>query len=196
MTLVSTVPYECTIDHWVGMETAGWVENYEASCHVPIIIRHPDLAERNVRDDLVTLSDVTATMVSMAGARLPSYMDSVPLPGLGLAEESHREYLTGVLRQGWMITDGTWKLVRYPGGSHLFNLAEDRQEQQNRGQDPPCADVYRRLDLELTREVMRLMDEANFSGRVYTFSHSSNPDFGRVGWERIYPMPWDEVYEE
>ena len=41
---------------------------------------------------------------------------------------------------------------------------------------------------------MRLMDEATFPGRHMT--HSSSSDYGRVGWERTYPMAWGEIYGE
>ena len=52
------------------------------------------------------------------------------------------------------------------------------------------------VDGELTGTVMRAIDEADFPQRVYTFSYSSSPDFGRVGWERTYPMPWNQVYAD
>ena len=177
-------------DHGLG----GKGTYYESSCHVPMIVSHAGTAGGQVRDDLVTLTDVTATMVRLAGSRVPGYMDGAPLPGLGLADESSRRHLTGILRSGWMILDGEWKLARYGGGGHLFNLARDPQEQHNRARDPDCADVYHRLDGTLVAEVMRLMDEANFAGRHRT--HSSSADFGRVGWERRYPMPWGEIYGE
>ena len=70
-------------------------------------------------------------MVSLSGARVPTYMDAAPLPGLGLGGESEREYVIGILRSGWMIFDGEWKLARYGGGSHLFNLRQDPGEQHN-----------------------------------------------------------------
>jgi arylsulfatase A-like enzyme len=94
----------------------------------------------------------------------------------------------GILRAGWMIFDGEWKLARYAGGAHLFNLNQDPQEQHNRAPDADCADIYHRLDHLLLADVMRLMDEANFAGRHYT--NSSSLDYGRVGWDRTYPMPW------
>ena len=177
-------------DHGLG----GKGTYFEASCHVPMIVSHPDASGGQVRDDLVTLTDVTATMVSLGGARVPTYMDAAPLPGLGLDGECEREHVIGILRSGWMIFDGEWKLARYAGGSHLFKLAQDPGEQHNRARDPDCAEVYHRLDQTLLAEVMRLMNEVNFAGRHLT--HSSSADFGRVGWERRYPMPWGEIYGE
>ena len=60
----------------------------------------------------VTLTDVTATMVSLGGARVPTNMDATPLTGLGLEGESEREQIIGILRSGWMAFDGEWKLAR------------------------------------------------------------------------------------
>ncbi|NKB66112.1 MAG: sulfatase-like hydrolase/transferase [Candidatus Latescibacteria bacterium] len=173
-------------DHGLG----GKGSYYEAACHVPMIASHPALAGGQIRDDLVSLTDVTATMVGLAGAPVPSYMDATPLPGLGLEGESQRQHLIGILRSGWMIIEGTWKLARYQGGAHLFDLSRDPTEQHNRANDPACAGIYRRLDQALLSEVMRLLNEANFAGRHGT--HSSSADFGRVGWQRQYPMPWGE----
>ena len=165
---------------------------YEGSCHVPMLVRHPEMAP-TVSSNLVTLTDVTATLIGLSGASIPSYVDARPLPGIGIGDES-RDVVFGMLRSGWMACDGEWKFVKYPQGYHLFNLKDDPTEEQNRAGDPACADVFRRLDVALTTEVMRLMDEGSFSGRVYTFSHSSSSEFGRPGWERRYPMPWGDIY--
>ena len=89
-----------------------------------------------------------------------------------------------------MMFDGEWKLVRYPGGSQLFNLRDDPTEQQNLALDPSCARTRERLDTELWRQLNHGVNDAHFSNRVYTTSHSSSREFGRVGWERTYPMPW------
>ena len=169
---------------------------YEASCHVPMIVRDPRRCEGSVCDDLVTLTDVTATLLSLAGVDVPSYMDSRPLPGIGLQGAEPREQIFGFLRSGAMLLDREWKFVRYPGGVHLFNLRDDPTEQRNRATDPTVADICRRLDAELWTQVTGSMDEGNFAQRICpTTSHSSSSDFGRVGYERRYPMPWQEIYQ-
>jgi len=170
---------------------------FEAACHVPLLVRYPGIQEARVSQDLVELTDVTATFLGLAGCEVPGYMDSVPLPGLGLAGERPRDRIVGMLRNGWMLFDGEWKLCKYAGGEvHLYNLTEDPTEQCNRARDPQYAEVFHRMDAELTATIMRAMNESHFSQRLYTFSYSSSPDFGRVGWERTYPMPWDRVYPE
>ena len=174
----------------------GKASYYESACRVPLLVRHPEIAESIHSPDLVTLTDVTATILALAGCPVPGYMDSVPLPCLDLSCEQKRERIFGALGNGWMLFDGKWKLCKYPGGAHLFNLEKDPTEQHNLALDSGCTDIFQRMDAELTAEIMRGMDDANFTQRVYTFSHSSNPDFGRVGWERTYPMSWNRIYPE
>ena len=171
-------------DHDLG----GKGSYYEAACHVPMVVRHPDVGSATVSDDLVTLTDVTATLMNLAGESVPSYMDARPLTGLGLPGEDPREHIFGALRNGWMLFDGTWKLCRYSRGTHLFNLVDDPTEENNRAQDPSCSDTFHRLDVMLTSEIMRSIGDSSFAGRHLT--NSSSADFGRVGWERGYPMPW------
>ena len=167
---------------------------YEGACHVPMIVRHPGVTQPKVSDALVTLTDVTATLLAAADCVVPGYMDARPLPALGLMGQDERECLFGVLRNGWMAFDGTWKLVKYAQGAHLFNLDEDPQEERNRIADADCASEARRLDASLTTEMMRSMDESHFPGRIASSGNSSSVSFGRPGWERAYPMRWEEVY--
>ena len=175
---------------------SGKASYYEAACHVPLLVSHPDFQETHVCEDLVTLTDVTATMLNIAGCKIPAYMDAAPLPGLGTAHEARRDAVIGILHNGWMWFDGTWKLCKYAQGVHLFNLKDDPHEQHNLAYDPQAADVFHRMDAELTAEIMRLTAEAFFPQRAYTYSYSSSPEFGRVGWERTYPMPWEQIYPE
>jgi arylsulfatase len=77
---------------------------YEGACHVPMIVRHPGVTQPKVSDALVTLTDVTATLLAAADCVVPGYMDARPLPALGLTGQDERECLFGVLRNGWRST--------------------------------------------------------------------------------------------
>jgi arylsulfatase len=163
---------------------------FESSIHVPLLARVPWAAGTAVKQDLVALSDVTATMLSFAGCEVPAYMDSVPLPGLGIDAHSPRESIIGTLAGGWLIYDGVWRLSKYgTGEALLFNLQQDPLEQQDLMEDPGSAAELRRLDAELTRALMRSMDASFFDRRVYVQSLSQEPWFGREGWQRPYPNP-------
>lgn len=161
---------------------------YESSFHVPLIVAPPGVEGATVRDDLVVLTDVTATLLRLGGAEPPPYADGRPLPGVGIAGAVGRERLIGALGGGWMVQEGSWRLAKYDTGEAvLFNLDEDPQEQHNRLDDPAGAAVARDLDGRLTASVMQLVVESHFPQRVYVRDLSQDAAFGREGWQRRYP---------
>lgn len=163
---------------------------YESSIHVPLIVHVPWAESGAVSENLVQLTDVMATLLAYGGVTLPSYLDAQPLPGLGLAGESARGELYGMVSNGWMVFDGRWKLCKYATGEqHLFDLQEDPTEQHNRLQDPAAAEVRLRLDVLLTQEIMRSASRAFDDRRVYQGNSMWNDDeFGREAWVRPYPQ--------
>lgn len=163
---------------------------FQGSIHVPMLVRLPGAEGTQVYDGLVELGDVTATLLALAGCEVPAYMDSIPLPELGIDGDKRRERVVGMVSNGWMIDDGTWRLHKYSTGEHLlFNRAEDPDEQHNLIDDPRYAAEYRRLDSELTGEIMRSVTLSHWDRRVYVESLSGTPAFGRRGWQREYPRP-------
>ena len=159
---------------------------YEGSTHVPLIVRVPG-GKPAVNSDLVELTDVTATMLALGGASAPHPQDSRPLPGLGLPTNA-RTILFGFVSNGWMAYDGRWKLCKYSTGEqHLFDLANDANEQHNRIDDPTAFAELRRLDDALTREIMRSMALSFNAQKVDTTGMSQEEGFGREGWQRTYP---------
>ncbi|MFH1084670.1 MAG: sulfatase-like hydrolase/transferase, partial [Chloroflexota bacterium] len=54
---------------------------YEASWHVPMLVRLPWAQGATTCDDLVTLTDVTGTLLHYGGLAVPEYMDARPMPG-------------------------------------------------------------------------------------------------------------------
>jgi arylsulfatase A-like enzyme len=153
-----------------------------------MIVRLPQAQEPIVCPDLVGLGDVTATILNLAGCAVPEYVDSVPLPGLGIPERAARERIIGTLAGGWMLFDGEWRLSKYATGEDLlFNLLLDPLEQHNLAGDASYLDVKRQLDKELTQAIMASISESHFERRVYAGDLSQDPGFGREGWQRPYP---------
>jgi len=167
---------------------------FEASWHVPVLARLPGATSGTVRDDLVVLTDVTATLLALAGMDVPAHMDARPLPGLGLpGAEQGRDHLIGALGGGWAIQQGPWRLAKYSTGeATLFQMDQDPLEQRNLIDDPGCRGIYRELDARLTSAIMHGMAESHFAQRVYVRDLSQTDDFGREGWQRPYPRPITE----
>jgi arylsulfatase A-like enzyme len=157
-----------------------------------MIVRVPG-CERRTREDLVTLQDVTATMLALAGCEVPGYMDSAPLPGLDLLDPAEREVVIGATSGGWWIDDGRWRYAKYATGDvFLYDRDADPGEQHNRIDAPEAQGVRKRLDAALTRTVMTYTREAHFDHRVYVRDLSQYTWFGREGWQRPFPRTIDD----
>jgi arylsulfatase len=167
----------------------GKAQFFESAWHVPMIAAGPGIAPA-VRDDFVTLTDVTATLLAFGGAERPAFMDARPLPGLGLEGDTPRDELIGALSNGWAVQRGSWRLAKYSTGEQtLFDLAEDPQEQRNRINDPACRAIHRELDAALTSAVMAGVAESHAATKVGGTELSQSTEFGREGWIRPYPCP-------
>jgi arylsulfatase A-like enzyme len=165
---------------------------FESSIHIPMIVRMPDSVPSGLtageNDQLVSLTDVTATILAAAGIDVPAYMDSRPLPGVGLPGEATHEALIGATQGGWWIDDGRWRLCKYSdAGPFLFDGLSDPAEQHNLAHGTECQDVRDRLDACLTSTVMAFTSESHFDHRVYMRDLSQRPAFGREGWQRPFP---------
>ena len=71
-------------DHLGDHNLIGKSDFFEGSIHVPLIVHAPGMGEARTYTDLVELGDVTATLLTLAGDTLPDYLDSIPLPDLGI----------------------------------------------------------------------------------------------------------------
>ncbi len=164
---------------------------YEGSCHVPMLVRPAGGGLGTSNTDLVTLTDVTGTLLAASGHGVPTVMDARPLPGLGLDGDTPREVIAGGLQSCWMAFDGSYKLVKYGNGAAgLFDLAQDPQEADNLADSPQHAGEFRRLDAILWCEVMQSVQRSHGDNLVYLPEDDAlwaDEAFGRPGWQRTYP---------
>ena len=168
----------------------GKASFYEAAIRVPMIVRIPWAKGAAVVDDMVELRDVMATMLGFAGVELPAYADARPMPGLGLRGGRGRERIFGMLADGWMNFDGRFKLHKYATGDEmLYDLENDPHEQRNLAGDPTHAETLRRLDAELSSEVMLSMAQSMHDRLAHSGDMSQDPAFGKEGWSRPWPHP-------
>ena len=93
-----------------------------------------------------------------------------------------------MLTRGWMAFDGRWKLARYAcGGALLFDLENDPDELRDLAADPDCASIYRRLNDELTDELMESMALAMHDRLTAPYSLAQDEHFAREGWSWSFP---------
>jgi arylsulfatase A-like enzyme len=168
---------------------------YESATRVPLLARLPGATSRTVYDGLTALSDVTATILGLAGCEIPSHMGSIPLPELGLPVESPRDRVVGSLKRSWMLIRGQCKLIKDADGrAMLFDLDQDPTEQHNLAKESSHAEVHRQLDAELTAAIMESLDLSHADKRVYTHTLSGSREFGRPGWPRTYPRDIRDLF--
>ena len=167
---------------------------FEGSAHIPMMIQGPGIDGGEVRDDLVELRDITATMLQLAGCERPPYMDAQPLPGLGSNDLPPRSRIFGAYSGSWMIFDGRWKLCRYreSGEPLLHDLANDPGERHNLAARGAHRETLGRLDAELTRFIMDNMDFSAFDQLPAADSLSYLDEFGHEGWQWRFPADADE----
>ena len=176
-------------DHLGDHNLIGKSDFYEGSVHVPMLVQGPGIDSGKTCTELVELGDVTATLLKLSGSERPDYMDSVPLPALGLGERRQRPYSIGVTTGGWMFFDGRWKLAKYSTGEiTFFDLENDPTEQVNLMRDPAYDKKFHELDTLLTLAIMRAVTEGDYDQRVDLSGLATVPAFGHRGWQRTYPL--------
>ncbi|MBL8897159.1 MAG: sulfatase-like hydrolase/transferase [Planctomycetes bacterium] len=167
---------------WRGVKRDAW----EGGHRVPLIVRWPGRVKAGTTSDqLLSLTDVMATLASITGAVLPNDAaeDSFDfLPVLeGQADAAIRPYLLTQAFGGartLSIRRGPWKYIDHPGSGgnnyergelrafalpeaapeapgQLYDLASDPGETKNLYQERP----------ELVRELKALLEESKSSGR-------------------------------
>ena len=172
----------------------GKASFYESAWHIPLLVRIPGKEGNILCDELVEVKDITATLISLVGLDVPEYMDSIPLPSLGLTESCNKERIFGLLSDGWCVFDGIWKLVKYSNGETLmFNLVDDPQEQKNLINDEKYKNTYIDLDTELTKYLMISYNSVVHDRLVDSKTLFSDKQFGREGAKRTFPVEVDSI---
>lgn len=139
---------------WVGK-----VLPYDESLRVPLLVRGPGVPAGRVADQLVTIADLTRTVVALAGARPTHRLDGVPLlrylrhPG---TRDRHpgTPVETGGFGFFWPTRawayrgyrEGPYTYVRWRGGAvDLWDRSVDPDEVVDRAADPAYADLLAEL---------------------------------------------------
>lgn len=89
---------------------------FDPGMHIPLIVYYPTgLAGGQVRKDVVSSTDITATILDWAGAEMPAYLTGKPI----FDKNFHREYVFGardlwdeIMEKSRAVTSGEWKYIR------------------------------------------------------------------------------------
>lgn len=172
-----------TSDHGDSLGDHGHSQKwnmYEETTHVPLVFWGPShFANPRQVDDLVELFDVGATILEMAQAQRPEWMEAqslLPLlndtPGARgrdyvFAEHAKDDYLP-TIEYMTMVRSNDWKLVHFAGETEgqLFHLAHDPHELHDLWDDTAAQAQKRHLLSELREWLVRSNVKAQrWSGR-------------------------------
>jgi arylsulfatase A-like enzyme len=143
-------------DHGEELDDHGcWFDHhglYDTNVRVPLLLRYPDRLPAGVSvDGMVSLLDLTPTVLDLAGVAAPEGMVGRSLeptwtaPGAaGTHEAVYLTECTWMRKRGWRTADG-WKLIRAlepdiygKPDVELYHLATDPGERHNLAGDDPA----------------------------------------------------------
>ena len=140
---------------------------YDDTYRVPLIASLPGGLQHAVDDHFVSLVDLPATFLDIAGAPVPDYFDGRSIAPLLRGEDvsDWRQYIVAEFHGHHfpypqrMIRTHTHKLVVNPPDiDELYDLAQDPYELVNQIDNPAYADVKRALYAALYRELQESGD--------------------------------------
>lgn len=170
---------------------------YENASRIPLIISGKPIYDKygaggKVESKLGAQQDLMPTILDICGISQVENMD-----GFSLLSEYNRKYLYGEVSEGRMATrmihDGRYKLIYYPYGNviQLFDLKNDRKEQNNLSKNPAykniCGKLTKILEKELYGEDLNWMIDGELRG-IEIGGGSASPDFGLIN-QRGYHWP-------
>ncbi|MBI5652802.1 MAG: sulfatase-like hydrolase/transferase, partial [Chloroflexi bacterium] len=151
------------------------------AAHVPLIVHLPNTSAPQVVSRTVSLTDLYATILALAGQTPRRDNDSIQLGDA-------REYLFGATELGFVIRSDEWKLCRYKNGmTALFDLKNDPTEQHNRAYDAVAIGVLKELDALLQKEITESILFGQSDKFVEESRYQGRGEFGTRGWARRYP---------
>ena len=163
---------------------------FDAAMHVPMILRLPKGPKGRRSGDLVTVTDLFATFLAIAGLDNETGRDSFPLPAIALEGAARRRHALGALGNGVCIQDAHYRLARYANGlATLHDLDCPAAGRTNLANAPAAQDVRMALDAALAAELLEATKAGHRDKRYPYVTMTEGHPAHRHGWRR--PYPWD-----
>jgi len=141
---------------------------YESTLHVPLIVAGPGVARGRVEGEPVSIVDVGATILRLAGVESGGGMDGVDLLDRLARRDLYFESLAGSLSFGWSplegIRRGSWKYIR-SSDPELYDLEADPGETTN----------LHATDPERVRDLEEALEDRMASWSAAASAAASNP---------------------
>lgn len=109
---------------------------YQGGINVPLFVSGADVSRTGSDDNLITSSDLFATISQIAGVPDAEIHDSQSFKSLLATPGNHRNFQYAEMDDGsndsWTISNGDYKLIEYlSGAQEFYNLSADPYEQTN-----------------------------------------------------------------
>ncbi len=127
---------------------------YQGGINVPMFISGKDVSRTGTDDNLITSTDLFATIAEIAGVNIPEINDSKSFKSLLTESATLRNYQYSEMDNGntdaWTIRNNKYKLiVNSNGEEEMFDLINDAYEQENLMNNMLISDeANAKLDLE------------------------------------------------
>lgn len=183
-------------DHGLALGSHGLLGKqnlYEHSIRTPLVLAGPGI-RHGQSSALVYLHDLFPTLLGVARIEPPaseSARDLMPLVR-GRAEALRPTLFFSMGRTQRAVSDGRWKLVRYPAIDHtqLFDLGRDPDELQDLAARPENAARVTELRAKLEDWQKQLGDDVPWTepepepGAIDLTGHAREPDSWQPAWIR------------
>lgn len=109
---------------------------YQGGINMPLFISGKGVSRKGFDNNLITSSDIFATIAEIAGVELEEINDSKSFKSLFTKKESIRKFQYSEMKNdkkdAWTISNGTYKLIVFANGNEeLYNLSIDPYEKEN-----------------------------------------------------------------
>ena len=134
---------------------------YQGGINVPLFIAGKGVTRTGVDNNLITGTDLFATLAQLAGVEVEAYEDSKSFKSLLSSSSTIRQFQYSELKDGaaesWTISNGTYKLlVRSNGNEELYHLPVDPYEQNNLPHGSlPSEAAAAKMELEIELSTIR-----------------------------------------
>ena len=138
---------------------------HQPGIHIPMIIWAPGLVKAGtVVEELVSTTDISATVLSLAGAKIPDYITSKPL--IGIEKPEYRQYVRSA-RDIWDEIDECSRSITTADFKYIRNHMPDV---------PWATDqAYLEINRPALHVMRRLKQEGRLSARELTFFADQKP---------------------